>query len=113
MGKVNNADKSNKEKFESFLFIVFLILTAVAVVVVNYFITEKNKEKDLPYTELITQMSEKKIEKIVMTSGSTTVDVIMKGEGEEKDRTKTTMVPSIQPFVEFFQEKIDAKETDL
>ena len=113
MGKVNNADKSNKEKFESFLFIVFLILTAVAVVVVNYFITEKNKEKDLPYTELITQMSEKKIEKIVMTSGSTTVDVIMKGEGEEKDRTKTTMVPSIQPFVEFVQEKIDAKETDL
>ena len=113
MGKVNNADKSNKEKFQEFLFIVFLILTAVAVVVVNYFITEKNKEKDLPYTELITQMSEKKIEKIVMTSGSTTVDVIMKGEGEEKDRTKTTMVPSIQPFVEFVQEKIDAKETDL
>ena len=113
MGNVNNNGKSNKEKIEMFLFLLCLVITVVAAVCINLYVTEKNKEKELPYTELITQISEKKIEKIVMTTGSTTVDVILKGEGEEKDRTKSTMVPSIQPFVELVQEKIDKKETDL
>ena len=113
MGNVNNNGKGNKDKIEMFLFLLCLVITVVAAVCINLYVTEKNKEKELPYTELITQISEKKIEKIVMTTGSTTVDVILKGEGEEKDRTKNTMVPSIQPFVELVQEKIDKKETDL
>ena len=113
MGKVNNNEKSSKEKFEAFLFCVFLIFIVIAAVVINYLVGVKNEEKELPYTELLTQISEQKVEKIVMTSGSATVEVILKGEGEEKERTKTTMVPSIEPFVELVQEKIDNKTSDL
>ena len=113
MGNVNNSGKSSKEKFEAFLFLVGLIFIIIATVVINYLVTEKNKERELPYTELLTQISEQKVEKIKMTSGSATVEVVMKGEEEEKERTKTTMVPSIEPFVELVQEKIDNKESDL
>ena len=113
MGNVNNNGKNNKEKVEMFLFTIVAILAVITAICINFFIDQKNKEKELPYTELITLISDKEIEKIVMTTGSTTVDVILKGEEEEKERTKHTMVPSIQPFVELVQEKIDNEETDL
>ena len=113
MGKINNNEKSNKERFETFLFIVATVILVVGAILINMFFENKNKENELPYNELLTQISEQKVEKIKMITGSTTVDVILKGEGEEKDRTKHTMVPSIVPFVELVQEKIDKKEVDL
>ena len=113
MGKINNNEKSNKERFETFLFIVATVILVVGAILINMFFENKNKENELPYNELLTQISEQKVEKIKMTTGSTTVEVVLKGEGEEKDRTKHTMVPSIVPFVELVQEKIDKKEVDL
>ena len=113
MGKINNNEKSNKERFETFLFIVATVILVVGAILINMFFENKNKEKELPYNELLTQISEQKVEKIKMITGSTTVEVILKGEGEEKDRTKHTMVPSVVPFVELVQEKIDKKEVDL
>ena len=113
MGKINNNEKSNKERFETFLFIVATVILVVGAILINMFFENKNKEKELPYNELLTQISEQKVEKIKMTTGSTTVEVVLKGEGEEKDRTKHTMVPSVVPFVELVQEKIDKKEVDL
>ena len=113
MGKINNNEKSNKERFETFLFIVATVILVVGAILINMFFENKNKENELPYNELLTQISEQKVEKIKMTTGSTTVEVVLKGEGEEKDRTKHSMVPSIVPFVELVQEKIDKKEVDL
>ena len=113
MGKINNNEKSNKERFETFLFIVATVILVVGAILINMFFENKNKEKELPYNELLTQISEQKVEKIKMTTGSTTVEVVLKGEGEEKDRTKHSMVPSVVPFVELVQEKIDKKEVDL
>ena len=113
MGKINNNEKSNKERFETFLFIVATVILVVGAILINMFFENKNKEKELPYNELLTQISEQKVEKIKMITGSTTVEVVLKGEGEEKDRTKHTMVPSVVPFVELVQEKIDKKEVDL
>ena len=113
MGKINNNEKSNKERFETFLFIVATVILVVGAILINMFFENKNKEKELPYNELLTQISEQKVEKIKMTTGSTTVEVVLKGEGEEKDRTKHSMVPSVVPFVELVQEMIDKKEVDL
>ena len=47
------------------------------------------------------------VEKIKMTTGSNSITVTLKGEGEEKDRQKTVLVPSLQAFVELVQEKVD------
>ena len=68
---------------------------------------EDPEEKELAYTELITSINEKKIEKIEMTTGSNSITVTMVGEGEEKDRQKTVLVPSIQAFTELIQDKVD------
>ena len=113
MGKISNNDKNKNEKLETILVILISIVLIVGAVLLNMYMEKKNEEKELPYTELLGYIADKKIEKIEMTTGSTTIDVILKGEGEEKDRTKTTILPSIVPFVEFVQEKIDSGEVDL
>ena len=82
MGKINNNEKSNKERFETFLFIVATVILVVGAILINMFFENKNKEKELPYNELLTQISEQKVEKIKMITGSTTVEVVLKGEGE-------------------------------
>ena len=92
MGNVNNNGKNNKEKVEMFLFTIVAILAVITAICINFFIDQKNKEKELPYTELITLISDKEIEKIVMTTGSTTVDVILKGEEEEKERGRIGII---------------------
>ena len=52
-------------------------------------------------------INEDKIEKIKMTTGSATIRVILKGEGEEETREKMVLVPSVQAFMEMVQEKVD------
>ena len=48
-----------------------------------------------------------------MTTGSSTVKVTLKGEGEEKDRQKSVIVPSIQAFTELIQEKVDKENVQI
>ena len=50
-----------------------------------------------------------------MTTGSATVKVVMHGEGEESEREKTVLVPSVQAFTELVQDKVDkeGKKIDL
>ena len=48
-----------------------------------------------------------KIEKIKMTTGSNSITITYKGEGEEKDRQKNVLVPNLQAFIELVQEKVD------
>ena len=114
MGKINNNNENNNsKKLETILMIVMLIIAVGTVIIINVIMTQKNKEKELPYTELISYITDEKIEKIEMTTGSSTIKVILKGEGEEKDRTKSTIVPSVQAFIELVQEKVDKDEIDL
>ena len=74
---------------------------------------DETNEKELAYTELITSINENKIEKIEMTTGSNSVKVTMAGEGEEKDREKTVLVPSIQAFTELIQDKVDKEGIEI
>ena len=68
-----------------------------------YFTANKQGEKDneLAYTELIKKIDEGQVEKVEMTTGSTSAKVKLKGEDEEKKAS----IPSTQAFVELVQGK--------
>ena len=105
-------DKNNKKnnKIPMWQFILGILLAVVVIVGSIYIINKynsKNEEKKLAYTELIETINEDKVEKIKMTTGSNSITVTMKGEGEEKDRQKNVLVPNIQAFIELVQEKVD------
>ncbi len=105
-------DKNNKKnnKIPMWQFILGILLAVVVIVGSIYIINQynsKNEEKKLAYTELIETINEDKVEKIKMTTGSNSITVTMKGEGEEKDRQKNVLVPNIQAFIELVQEKVD------
>ena len=108
--------KSNKAKIIS---IVVVVLVLILSAVFFYFNNgkedelDKKDEKEMPYTELITSINSDSIEKIKMTTGSGTIVVTLKGEGEEKDREKNVLVPSIQAFMEWIQEKIDKEGVQI
>ena len=99
--------KDDKNKQKQYLIFAILMLVVVILAAVIFFFTTNNKEerdeKELPYTELITEINAGNVEKIEMTVGSTTVKVKLNGEEEEK----TTIVPSTQAFMEFIQQKIE------
>lgn len=99
--------KDDKNKQKQYLIFAILMLVVVILAAVIFFFTTNNKEerdeKELPYTELITEINAGNVEKIEMTVGSTTVKVKLNGEKEEK----TTIVPSTQAFMEFIQQKIE------
>ena len=100
--KKPNDSKKEKLQFIASIALVTILVAAIigCIIYINNNKVEK-EEKELPYTELIKEISNKNVEKIEMTVGSTTVKVTLKGmeEGEEK----TTIVPSTQVFMELIQ----------
>ena len=108
-------DNNNKKDDKKQLIIVTIIsiLLLAGLFVGDYFLSQKQEENELPYTELISDINTNSIEKIEMTTGSSNIKVILKGEEDEKERTKSATIPSIQPFVELVQEKIADKSVDL
>ena len=105
-------DKENNEGKSKHYMMLFLISSLIVVLLFTaiyfgYKMYIEGKEKEVAYTELITDINESKIEKIKMTAGSSSIKVTYKGEGEEERRTKTVLVPSLQAFMELVQEKVD------
>ena len=112
----NKSKDSKKEKLKLLISSISLIVILISAIIgtVIYINTNKNKEeeKELPYTELIKEITNKNVEKIEMTVGSTSVKVKLKGmeEGEEK----TTIVPNTEVFVELVQaQSIEGNEIKL
>ena len=106
--------ENDKEQLKTIILLILILLCLIASLAIYYFSTKNNsEEKDLAYTELISSINAGNIEKIEMTSGSATITVIEKGEGEEKDREKTVLVPSIQAFMEWIQEKVDKEGVEI
>ena len=108
--KNNKQEGKNKNKKILALILTLIILAGISVGI--FFLMNNNdkqekEKKDLAYTQFLTDISEEKIEKIEMTNGSNSLKVILKGEGEEKDREKKVLVPSTQAFMEWIQEKVD------
>ena len=99
-------EKNKYKKLISLIIVLALIVVVIATEII--YLNKKNlkeEEKDLAYTDLIKEISNKNVEKIEMTVGSTTVKVTLKGmkEGEEKN----SIVPSTQAFIELVQKQVE------
>ncbi len=101
--KQNNKKQQDKKKKYIIIAICILAIILAGAVIYLFTTTDKAKEKELAYTDLIKEISDGTVEKVEMTVGSTTVKVKLKNVEEEK----TTIVPSTQAFIELIQDKVD------
>ena len=102
----NKKKQKEQKKFwvsSIILIILIVILSVVTFLVYNNKDSEEENDLILPYTELIKDINNDTVEKIEMTTGSTTVKVKLKDEEEEK----TAIVPSLQAFTEYMQTKVE------
>ena len=108
--KGNNNEKKNKK---SMLLIGLSILLVIVIALVSIFWlknTSKKDENTLAYTDLIKELSYGNIEKVEMTTGSTTVKVKLKDVEEEK----TSIVPETESFMNLVQSKVaEGNELEL
>ena len=108
--KGNNKEKQNKK---SMLLIGLSILLVIIIVLVSIFWIKNASKKDentLAYTDLIKELSYGNIEKVEMTTGSTTVKVKLKDVEEEK----TSIVPETESFMNLVQSKVaEGNELEL
>lgn len=108
--KENNNEKKNKK---SMLLIGLSILLVIVIALVSIFWIKNASKKDentLAYTDLIKELSYGNIEKVEMTTGSTTVKVKLKNVEEEK----TSIVPETESFMNLVQTKVaEGNELEL
>ncbi len=77
----------NKNKGLGILALILVLVTVVVTIIMITMKTGKKQEdKVLPYTDLIKQISSKNIQKVEMTTGSTTVKVTLKKEIDENGK---------------------------
>ena len=97
--KEHNNKKGNNTYYTLIRILTFIIIGAIAF---TYFYTEnKNKEKEVAYTDVIMQIEEEKIEEIEMTAGSTTAKIKYK----DSDEKKNVSIPNTEAFIKLIQEK--------
>ena len=121
MDETNNKEqenKKNKKKNKLPLWqVILLIFLIIGIIISSFYMAyeykNQNDEKELAYTELIENINKNEVEKIEMTTGSNSITVTLKGEGEEKERQKTVLVPSLQAFIELVQEKVDKEGLEI
>ena len=112
---MNDEKKQNEENKNSFkiAYIIISILLILAIIALTIWLIKSNNKKEennMAYTELIKQIDERNVEKIEMTTGSTSAKVKMKGVEEEK----TVLVPSNQAFIELIQnKKLEGSDIEL
>ena len=98
-------EKKNGKKKNLYFLITAIVLVIVAVVLTIYVVTinKKDDNTEIAYTELIREIGDGNVEKVEMTTGSTTVKVKLKDETDER----TCIVPNTQAFVELIQSKVE------
>ena len=112
--KRSKKNKNNKEKQNKNILLILLILVvliAISIIAVFWIKnSDKKEENTLAYTDLIKELSYGNIEKIEMTTGSTTVKVKIKNVEEEK----TSVVPETESFMDLVQSKVaEGNELEL
>lgn len=103
---MNSKNKDENNKKQKYYIVIGTVILLILVSILGMFLynnKDKNKEKEIAYTELIKEINDGNIEKIEMTTGSTTIKVKLKDFEEEK----TALIPSTQPFIELIQEKTE------
>ena len=98
------SEKPKKNKRIYYLIGSIVVLLLIVAIVAMVIVSNKNKENELPYTELINKIEENQVEKVEMTTGSQSIKIKLVGDETEKN----SIVPSIQAFIELVQEKVQA-----
>ena len=101
--KQKNNEKNNKKQYILLAVLVFLTIILAVAIYFLYANGESAEEKELAYTELITQLNEGNVESIEMTVGSSSIKVKLRDEEEEKN----VIVPSTQAFMELINQKVE------
>ena len=98
-------EKKNNKKKNLYFLIATIVLVIVAVALTIYVVTTNKKDDntEIAYTELIREIGDGNVEKVEMTTGSTTVKVKLKDETDER----SCIVPNTQAFVELIQSKVE------
>ena len=98
-------EKKNNKKKNMYFLIAAIVLVIVAVALTIYVVTTNKKDDntEIAYTELIREIGNGNVEKVEMTTGSTTVKVKLKDETDER----SCIVPNTQAFVELIQSKVE------
>ena len=107
----NNEKKQNNNKLIMLISCLIVLLIGIIGIAIFYAKNQGNKdEKTLAYTDLIKEISYGNIEKVEMTTGSTTVKVKIKNVEEEK----TSIVPETESFMGLIQTKVaEGNEIEL
>ena len=79
--KKNNGKNKNQGILVLILFLVMVFVVAMLVFMQT---TKKEDDKTLAYTDLVKQVTAKNVQKVEMTTGSTSIKVILKKEIDEK-----------------------------
>ena len=107
-------DKNKEKQGNKIGLLIALIVVLIGLIITLGYFFMQNKEKEdentLAYTDLIKELSYGNVEKIEMTTGSTTVKVKMKNVEEEK----TSIVPNTESFITLVQSKVaEGNEIEL
>ena len=107
-------DKNKEKQGNKIGLLIALIVVLIGLIITLGYFFMQNKEKEdentLAYTDLIKELSYGNVEKIEMTTGSTTVKVKMKNIEEEK----TSIVPDTESFITLVQTKVaEGNEIEL
>ena len=99
-------DKS-KKILKMLLNVVFILMILLLSSIIIFFIYQSNGDKNakdniLTYAELIKEIQVGNVEKIEMTTGSTSLKVKMK----DVEKEKRAIIPSTQVFTELVQQKV-------
>lgn len=105
--KDKNREK-NKDKIY-FGIIIIVAVIAICTIIATVIITNSNEKNDIAYTELIKKISNQEVEKIEMTTGSTSIKVKLKDDEIEYK----SIIPSTQAFIELVQEKVDNEDNGI
>ena len=111
MSKKNKNNKETQNKNILLILLILVVLIAISIIAVFWIKnSDKKEENTLAYTDLIKELSYGNIEKIEMTTGSTTVKVKIKNVEEEK----TSVVPETESFMDLVQSKVaEGNELEL
>lgn len=98
-------EKKNNKKKNLYFVITAIVLIIIAAALTIYVVTtnKKGDNTEIAYTELIREIGDGNVEKVEMTTGSTTVKVKLKDETDERK----CIVPNTQAFVELIQSKVE------